>query len=186
VTDWNDRYRKGEHSPVEPHHLLVQAVESLAPGRALDVACGAGRHSLYLARQGWRVTAVDSSSVGLETLQTRAVAARADVDIVLADLERHEFDIESNAYDLICVFYYLQRDLFPRIQAGVRSGGNFVGVIHIVDEDPGSTPMNPVYLLEPDELRKIFSDWEIQHYREGRKGGPEHKHSDAEIIARKR
>jgi len=61
MADWDERYRKGEHAPAEPHQLLTQAVDVLLPGRALDLACGAGRHALYLARRGWHVTAVDSS-----------------------------------------------------------------------------------------------------------------------------
>lgn len=185
MTDWDERYRKGEHAFKHPHHLLVQAVEQLSPGRALDIACGAGRHSVYLASLGWNVTAVDSSKVGIELAKERAAEAGVSVDTQLADLERGEFLIGPESYDLICDFYYLQRDLFPSIKNGVRLGGMFVGSIHIVDDEPDAHPMNPAFLLEPNELKRLFAGWEINHYHEGRWDDPEHKHRDAEIIARK-
>jgi tellurite methyltransferase len=185
VTDWDERYRKGEHAFTHPHRLLVKAVEQISPGRALDIACGAGRHSIYLAGQGWDVTAVDSSKVGIRLTQQRAAEAGVNVATQRADLERGEYVIESESYDLICDFYYLQRDLFESIKNGVRRGGMFVASIHIVDDEPDAHPMNPAFLLEPNELKQLFAGWQIDHYHEGRWDDPEHKHRDAEIIARK-
>jgi SAM-dependent methyltransferase len=183
VTDWDQRYRAGEHSPAHPHHLLVTATESLAPGRALDLACGAGRHSIYLANKGWRVTAVDNSQAGIEIACRRAHETGVMIETVLADLERGEFKIDFAAYDLICVFYYLQRDLFAGIKDGLRGEGIFVAAIHIIDDDPDSHQMNPAFLLAPGELKSFFSGWRIDHYQEGRHEGGDHKHRDAEIIA---
>ena len=73
MADWDERYRRGEHATPEPHTLLVRAMETLAPGRALDLACGAGRHALFLAERGWEVIAVDASRVAIET-NSRACA----------------------------------------------------------------------------------------------------------------
>jgi SAM-dependent methyltransferase len=90
---------------------LTEALSDLGPGRALDLACGSGRHSLWLAERGWDVTAVD-----IET----------PIDLphfVKADLERHEYAIEPDAWDLIVCWLYWQPDLLPEIARGVRSGG---------------------------------------------------------------
>ncbi len=184
MTDWDERYRAGEHSPATPHPLLKSIADNVVPRDALDLACGAGRHAIYLAQEGWRVTAVDSSREGIRALRRRADDAGVEVDSVVADLESGEFQIKVNAYDLICVFYYLQRDLFEPIKEGLRKGGVFVGAIHIIDDEPDSHPMNPKYLLQPGELKAFFAGWQIDHYHEGRHGGAEHKHRDAEIIAR--
>src|SRR5437773_12116961 len=108
VTDWNERYRRGEHAALAPHKLLVRVTETLEPGRALDLACGAGRHALFLAERGWRVTAVDASPVAIETTLERARERQLTIDARVADLERGEFIIEPAAFDLICDFYYLQ------------------------------------------------------------------------------
>ena len=73
---WDERYLRGEHTTQEPSPLLIKAIRDIQPGRALDIACGVGRHALYLAERGWQVTAVDSSRVGIEILRQRARSAR--------------------------------------------------------------------------------------------------------------
>jgi SAM-dependent methyltransferase len=188
MADWNERYSRGEHATLEPNHLLVRVAENLSAGRALDLACGAGRHALLLARLGWRVTALDASSVGIELTKERARESNVEVDARVADLERDEFEIEREAYDLIAVFYYLQRDLWPQIRHGLRAGGTLVAAIHLVDEEPENEPGNPDFLLQPDELRTEFNDWEILHYHETRltdEDAGEHHRRTAEIVARK-
>jgi SAM-dependent methyltransferase len=95
----------------EPARELTDALEGLLPGRALDLACGPGRHSLWLAERGWDVTAVDLESF-------------AEIpNFVKADLERHEYTIEPDAWDLIVCWLYWQPDLLPEIARGVRPGG---------------------------------------------------------------
>ena len=190
MADWDERYSRGDYATLEPSPLLARAVEWCGrdAGRALDVACGAGRHALALAAQGFRVTAVDASRVGVELLRERARARGLEVDARVADLERGEFEIEPEAFDLVCDFYYLQRDLFPALRAGVRPGGLFVAAIHLVDEDPRARPMNPDFLLAPGELRAEFDGWDILHAREtsGRDtDAGQHTRRSAELIARK-
>jgi 2-polyprenyl-3-methyl-5-hydroxy-6-metoxy-1,4-benzoquinol methylase len=114
VADWNERYSRGEHIIKEPLPLLLKVVDGLKPGRALDLACGPGRHAIFLADRGWQVTAVDASHVGIELAKTVARTRGVEVDWRVADLERGEFEIEAEAYDLIGDFYYLQRDLFAQ------------------------------------------------------------------------
>ncbi len=185
MADWDERYSRGEHIINEPLPLLARVVETLAPGRALDVACGAGRHAVFLAERGWQVTAVDASRVGIELTKARTRERGVSVDARVADLERGEFVIEPEAYDLICVCYYLQRDLFPNIRAGVRIGGMVIAVIHMVDDAPDAKPMNPAFLLQPGELRTEFRGWEILHDDEGRATETGHQHASAEIVARR-
>jgi SAM-dependent methyltransferase len=185
MPDWNERYRRGEHATKQPSPLLTKAIKDLKPGRALDLACGVGRHAIHLAEHGWRVTAVDSSRVGMEILQKRAGEAGLSVAAQVADLEKGEFQIEPADYDLICDFYYLQRDLFSAIRAGVKPGGTFVAAIHLNDGNPAAKPHNPAFLLEPGELKTLFSDWEITYYHEGPSDEGGHHHDTAYLIARK-
>lgn len=185
MPDWDERYRSGAHNNKEPSPLLVTAIKNLIPGRALDLACGAGRHAIFLARHGWQVTAVDSSRVGVEILQERAREAGVTIDTRVADLETGEFRIEPEAYDLICIFYYLQRDLFPAIRAAVKPGGAAVAAIHLNDGKADAKPHNPAFLLERDELRTLFIDWEVLHYREGPADDGGHHHDTAYLIARR-
>ena len=172
--DWDAHYSDPAHISLEPAPLLVEAATLLPPGRALDLACGPGRNALYLARLGWQVTAVDYSSVAIAHLHEQNPA----IDARLADLERHQFAIAPAGFDLICDFYYLQRDLFPEIREGVRAGGIFTGAIHLIE--PGRSQRNR---MKPGELREEFAAWEILHYAEPAE--PERARHSAAIIARR-
>lgn len=194
MADWDERYRRGDYAPLEPSPLLARAVELCGAGggadtrRALDLACGAGRHALVLAARGFRVTAVDASRAGVELTRERARERGLEVDARVADLERGGFEIEPDAYDLVCDFYYLQRDLFPAMRAGARAGGIVAAAVHIVDEGPSARPGNPDFLLLPGELRAEFDGWEVLHYDEtaGRDADAgRHSHRTAELIARR-
>lgn len=185
MPDWDERYRSGEHTTKEPSPLLIKAINALKPGRALDIACGVGRHAIYLAEHGWQVTAVDSSRVGIEILRQRALELGLSIGGEVADLETGEFHIEPVAYDLICDFYYLQRDLFPSIRGGTKPGGAVVAAIHLNDGNPQAKPQNPAFLLEPGELKTLFSDWEITYYQECPSDEGGHHHDTAYLIVRK-
>lgn len=181
---WNERYARGKYSSAEPHKLLISLVENLKAGKALDLACGAGRHALFLAENGWRVTAVDNSAVGIEIARKRAAEKNLQIDFRVADLEKSEFEIEENAYDLICDFYYLRRELFAAMKAGVKPGGVIVSTIHIY----GKNEPEGRFLLREGELKEFFADFEILHYHETSAtdtDAGEHHRRTAEIIARK-
>lgn len=166
--DWNQRYASGEASDRPPEALVIEAVRGRTAGRALDLACGLGRNALYLAAQGWQVTAVDYSPVALDILSERAAEGLA-VQPVLADLEAGQFQIEPDTWDLIVDCCYLQRSLFASIRAGVKSAGLFVGVFPM-------SGIRPDFLIEAGEGRKLFGDWRLLHCAEGER---------AEIIAEK-
>jgi len=183
MPDWDEKYRKGEYAGDEPSSLLVSCVANLKPGRVLDLACGAGRHALYLARRDWQVEAVDSSRVAIEMLVSKIAAEKLPIQARVDDLESGLYTIEEQSYDLICDFYYLHRPLFPLIRRGILPGGRFVAAIHMVDPDPMVRPMNPEFLLEAGELQNIFDDWEILQYHEGRPIDPAHQRRTAELVA---
>jgi tellurite methyltransferase len=186
---WDDRYarREGLHEYV-PSPPLPAAIDGVAPGLALDIASGAGRHSVYLAERGWRVVAVDVSSVGVGIMvdEARRRGVEKLVEAHVADLEStpRGFRIEPDAYDLVCDFYFLDRTLFEEIRAGVRPGGLFVAAIHV---DDGKTDMNPAFLLAPGELRRIVDGWgwEVHFWSEGNTEESGHHHGTAQIVARR-
>lgn len=158
--DWNLHYAQAANLDFTPEPLLFEAAEVLPPGRALDLACGPGRNSLYLAGLGWQVTAVDRSPVAIQLLRERS--GGLDIDIRQADLERGEFNLEPESADLICDTLYLQRDLIPAIRAALRPGGVFVGAM-LLQNDPGR---ESPFRLRPGELRGWFEDWKILYYSE--------------------
>src|SRR5437016_7517746 len=184
MSDWDRRYREGEHLRDEPHPLITGFAAKLVPGSALDVASGPGRHAIWLAQRGWQVTAVDSSPIAIGILQERAREKGLVVNAVLADLERHEFIIEPESFELIIVCHYLQRDLFPSIRVGTRIGGVVIAAIAMIDLDPKIQLRNPAYLLNPGELRGQFEGWELSHDFEGTPAGDSPRLASAALIAR--
>ena len=179
--NWDQHFADPSYVNSTADPLLIHAAEMLPPGRALDLACGLGRHALYLARLGWRVTAVDSSAVAIRLLRTQSTGL--PIDTHFADLERGHFAILPDSYELTCDFLYLQRNLFPQIREGVHPGGIFAGAIHIFQEGCSATPCNPNFLLQPGELRSFFDGWKVLFYSEG--GDPGRSRRTARIIARR-
>jgi SAM-dependent methyltransferase len=165
---WDDYYAKADGLDFTPAPLLVEVAGKLPPGCALDLACGHGRNTIYLAGLGWRVTAVDSSPAAIRRLRERSPGL--NVNSRVADLEAGEFPIPPASFELICDFFYLERELFPQIREGVRPGGLFVGAIHLFD--PAAVPArNPTYQMRPGELREEFAGWKILLYAEGLEAG---------------
>ncbi len=186
VQEWNLRYQTSEHSdqdsPAPPTPLVKYWTDQLAPGNALDLACGTGRNALYLAAQGWTVKAVDGAEAAIARLCERAHKRNLNIQSVIADLTNPKFVIQPESWDVILACYYLQRDLFAAIRRGVRIGGLVIAIVHLVDEGQRRTETR----AEPGELLSYFSEFDIHHYYEGASKDPSHGRSVAEIAAVKK
>lgn len=185
INNWNKRYESRER-PIEdldatPTPLLVSTASPLRPGKALDLACGAGRNALWLAEHGWNVTAVDGAAAAIGILRTRAAANKLEINTVVADLEKHEFQIEPERWNLIVICYYLQRNLFECAKRGVAPGGLLISIVHITE--PGE--QETAHRLPPGKLEKYFADWEILHRYEGKAADTAHRRAVAELVARR-
>lgn len=101
---WDDRYGGSELVwTAEPNRFLVSETQKLTPGRALDLACGEGRNSVWLAERGWRVVGVDFSEVGLQKARALAAAREVEAEWVRADLT--EYRPDARTFDLVMLFY---------------------------------------------------------------------------------
>jgi SAM-dependent methyltransferase len=185
INGWNERYGSSEHAAEDlnaaPTPLVVATASNLAPGKALDLACGAGRNALWLAEHAWDVTAVDGACAAIEILQTRAAERRLKINAIVANLEKMEFEIERSRWDLIAICYYLQRNLFEPAKRGVVPGGLLISIIHIAQPGEEESP----YRLHPGQLENYFAGWEILHHHEGKANDAAHRRAVAEIVARK-
>ena len=179
IERWNQRYQAGEQVEKSPPQLVVEFAGSVAPGSALDLACGPGRNALYLAELGWRVTALDGSPVAIDLLRARA---HPRIDARLVDLEATGLEIAPETFDLVLSSYYLQRSLIPKIQAGARPGGIVIAIVHLADADqPQGTPTR----ARPGELSGFFEGWKILHAYEGQSREACHQRPVAELVAQK-
>jgi 2-polyprenyl-3-methyl-5-hydroxy-6-metoxy-1,4-benzoquinol methylase len=155
---WNERYADEEYQMgLAPSRFLAERIgllKTLCPGnRALDIACGEGRNSIFLARHGYQVTAVDISDRGIEKGRRRLASEGVTVDFRMDDLEGYEF---TERYDLIVNINFLLRDLIPKGVTALNQGGVFLFET-ILDSPqlPGVHTKN--YLLQPGELFRLFT-----------------------------
>lgn len=123
---WDEKYAEATvPDRLEPDDWLRECVTSLLPGRALEVACGLGHNALWLASQGWSVTAVDISPVAIHMAQNWGRKLGIEVDWQLCDIE--ELHLSESSFDLISVFRFLDREDLPRmIPPALRPNGHLV------------------------------------------------------------
>jgi SAM-dependent methyltransferase len=132
--DWDRRYAEVENLwSAKPNRFLVAEVEGLAPGRALDLACGEGQNAIWLAGLGWQVEGVDYSPVAIEKARARAQRDGVDVDFRERDLVAYE--PEPGAYDLVLLLYLHlppveHRAVLARAAAALAPGGTLVVLGH--------------------------------------------------------
>src|ERR1700694_3149084 len=191
-------------------NACAEFLAETTPGYALDVAGGVGRHSLCLTERGWKVKLMDVSEVGVNLAQenfklahdlrdgaqppasqARAGVTRAGIGIHSAASVRqpetqvtdlsHVHDLGQEQYDLILVFFYLQKSLFPALISALRPGGFMIYKTYTTESKRlGRGPSHPMYLLEPNELLYAFRALHVLHYHETLK-----EKGVAELVAQK-
>jgi SAM-dependent methyltransferase len=130
LAHWDRKFKEGLPSLATPDPFFVSAyqsilVQSLPSGRrALDLAAGLGRHALWLAERAWQVSAVDVSAVAIEKLGQTARHLNVDISLFTMDVAKYTF--EPAGFDLVVLFYYLDRNLFPKIISALKPGGMFI------------------------------------------------------------
>lgn len=140
---------------------MVRWAGSLPPGcRVLDLACGSGRHTRWLAERGARVTGVDRDAVAIEPL-------RACAEIIVADIEIGPWPLEGRLFDAVVVTNYLWRPLLPYIMASVGLGGVLVYETFARGQEVLGRPARPEFLLEPGELLRAAAGLHVLAYEDG-------------------
>ena len=157
---WNAKYQSQSY-PNEPAAIVKEFAHRAIGKKAMDIAAGNGRNTLFLARQGFSVDAVDISDAGLNLF----AAKHPSIHPICADLD--DFDIPAKRYDLIINIKYLNRRLFPFISGGLAPGG--VLIFQTLLDSPKAANDPPAcrdYLLRKNELRHAFSSLKILCYKE--------------------
>jgi len=160
---WDEKY--GTETYIfgkQPVPFLKQNIHLLPKGRALDIAMGEGRNGVYLATQGFQVVGLDISEKGLAKAHQLAKQNGVTLDTRVVDLESHR--LEKNAYDVILLMYYMQRDLWPQIKEALKPGGMAVIETYNVDHLKHAR-FNPKWLLKSNELVDAFKDMKIIRYQ---------------------
>ena len=158
--EWDRRYAGSELVwTAEPNRFVVAEVQDLAPGRALDIAAGEGRNSVWLASRGWQVTAVDFSAAGLGKGRRLAEARGVTIDWVHADVR--DYQPEAGFFQLVLVAYLQLAEseldgVLRRTATGLAPGGVLLVVGHDVTNLTEGTggPPDPAVLYTPESITR--------------------------------
>ena len=176
---WDERH--AARDPIEsfePDPTLVDEIGSLRPGRALDLGAGDGRNAIWLASQGWHVTAVDFSQVALDRGRALATARGVRVEWQLADLL--EWTPGASRFDLVTLFFIHlppdeRRDVYARAAAAVAPGGTLLIVGHdrtnLADGVGG--PQDPTVLFTPGEVAADLAGFRVDQAEVVRRRAPD-------------
>jgi len=185
-TLWDKKYGERSHSSLQPDPFLASAYGEFlfgtTPGFALDVAGGVGRHSIWLAQRGWRVKLLDISEVGIQQAMENAKRSgtASSISADICDLNTMQ-DLGREQYDLVVVFFFLQRELFPALLDVIKPGGILIYKTYTTEQKNFSGgPSHPMFLLEPNELLRAFSALRVLRYHETIQ-----EKGVAELVARK-
>ncbi|MDQ6750124.1 MAG: class I SAM-dependent methyltransferase [Actinomycetota bacterium] len=154
---WDLRYAARDRVfSVEPTPVVKELVSPLAPGRALDLAAGEGRHAVWLAQRGWRVTAVDFSRVGLDKAAVRAQELGVKLECVQANLYDHRPALDS--FELVLIAYMhpepdQRAAVFGHAARALAPGGHLLVVGRdVADLSAGYGPSDPDRRFTVDRL----------------------------------
>lgn len=176
---WDTLFKRRQAQPYPtPDALLLDytpPATSESSVRALDLAGGLGQNGIWLAEQGYHVDVMDISRVALQ--RCRAEMTHRDVravNLLQVDIDKLTLrwqgncdavtDLCPNTYDMIIVFRYLRRALFPIISAATKQGGRILYETYNRDYLQHVPDFNPDFLLEKGELPTHFRDWRILHH----------------------
>lgn len=161
--------RPGEPRVERPSAWLVDNAGLLkGGGRVLDVACGSGRHALWLAASGFDVTAIDRDAERIGRLKETAAQLALRITTHVIDLETDPPpSLGSQIYGVVVVFNYLHRPLMPALREAVKVGGRIFYETFTRRQAERGRPRNPAFLLEEGELERLMAPFTILRSREG-------------------
>ena len=164
---WNERYAGKELIwSAGPNALFAEAVAQLENGTALDIACGEGRNALWLAKQGWQVSAMDFSSVAIDKAKKIARHRELQVNWQVDDITTCA--LPAAGFDLVAVIYLhtdpaARQIWLPKALEGVKPGGTFIYIGHDpknIEHGVGG-PQNPKFLASANNISALMAGFNI-------------------------
>src|SRR4051794_12174697 len=174
--EWDERYAEKQQWSSEPNRLVAELLGPLPPGTAVDLAAGEGRHALWLAERGWRVTAVDFSALGLERGREQAGGDR--VAWGRHDVLDWAVPVEASALVLVAYLHLPQREttaLLRRAVGWLRPGGRLLVLGHDVDNVAHGVggPQETAILHSVDRLAPVAELLAVDRLEQVRRETPE-------------
>jgi ubiquinone/menaquinone biosynthesis C-methylase UbiE len=187
--EWDERYAEQRQWSAEPNALVDELLADLPPGAAVDLAAGEGRHALWLAGRGWRVTAVDFSDVGLS--RGRSQPGAGEVTWVTADVTAWATEPESLDLVLVAYLHLAEADtiaLLSRAVGWLRPGGRLLVLGHDVENITAGVggPQEPAILHSVDRLAPVAALLDVDRLEQVRRATPAGTALDTLLWGRRR
>jgi len=169
---WDLKYEEGLPSLTEPDPFFISAYQKFVDpsftnvGVALDLAGGVGRHALWLASRGWQVSAIDISDVAIGKLSQSAVDLNITLDLLVGDASDYKF--EPMRFDLILLFYHLDRSLFRKIISALKPEGLLISKMSLRWDLGAGSKATGTDPLGRNELPSLVPALNILHYEKRR------------------
>jgi SAM-dependent methyltransferase len=187
--EWDERYAERQQWSAEPNVLIAELLAGLPPGDAVDLAAGEGRHALWLAGLGWRVTAVDFSDVGLA--RGRGQSGAGEVTWVTADVTA--WSAEPETLDLVLVAYLHLPEaettaLLIRAVGWLRPGGRLLVLGHDIENVTAGVggPQEPALLHSVDRFAPVAALLDVDRLEQVQRETPAGTALDTLMWGRRR
>ncbi|WP_066304603.1 bifunctional 2-polyprenyl-6-hydroxyphenol methylase/3-demethylubiquinol 3-O-methyltransferase UbiG [Bacillus sp. FJAT-29814] len=166
-TRWNKKYKERLQDLKLPQSnpRLKNMTPYLTGGKALDLACGLGANSMFLAGLNYQVEAVDISDIAIQYLRELADKKKLNIHARISDLTK-EVIWENNTFDLVVITYYLDRSLFSKVKDLIKAKGYFFMETYYESPRTDGQGVSNQYKLKPKELLREFADWTVIYYEE--------------------
>jgi SAM-dependent methyltransferase len=167
---WDLKYEQGLTSLTEPDPFFISAYETFVgpsfpdAGVALDLAGGLGRHALWLASRHWQVSVVDLSDVAVGKLTQAARDLNVKLDALVGDAAEYKF--QPTRFDLIVLFYHLDRNLFPKMVPALQPGGVLICKMSLRWDSDGSRTAFNTDPLSRNELPSLVPEMHVLFHQE--------------------
>ncbi len=181
---WNQRYTEDSYRKGNPVTLLENWIAEIPSGKALDVACGAGRNAIFMAQAGFDVDAIDISREGLKMAKKHAESQGIDINWVEHDFDQ-AYEFETN-YSLIVVLWYVDLPLISRLCDCLATGGYLLCEEHLITDQEVIGPGSSSFRVAPGRLREAVSALNVLIYEESIETNDEGEQvASARVVARK-
>ena len=167
---WDLKYEQGLSSLTEPDPFFISAYETFVDqsfpdaGVALDLAGGLGRHALWLASRRWQVSVVDLSDVAIAKLIHTARELNVKLNALVGDAAEYQF--EPTRFDLIVLFYHLDRNLFPKMVSALKPSGVLICKASVRWDSDGRQAVVSTDPLSRNELPSLVPEMHVLFHKE--------------------
>lgn len=171
---WNEKYRDRINQFKEslPNTRLTNLSAYLKGGSAVDLACGLGSNSQYLAKLNYEVHAYDISDVAINYLKEQVVGHNLSIHPTVCDLtEWNKLNLQKNDFDLVIITNYLDRLIFPFVKSIIKEKGYFFMETFYLSPYKQTLDISNQFKLQPQELLNEFGDWKVLYYEENEPEG---------------